>query len=112
MYKQNTVRPSTIRVNNSYIGEPLERKVDRMVNNKEPMKDPGTGLLYTERKEGVRPETDIRTDRFEIAIDATTKLEKKAKAERDERMGKKAKENMAKEQKTESGTQSADTTNN
>ena len=30
--------------------------------------------IYTEKKDGVQPEFDIRTDRFEIAIDAIDKI--------------------------------------
>lgn len=112
MYTINKASKTTIRINNSYRGERLERKVDRMINNKEPMKDPGVGLMYTERKEGIRPETDIRTDRFEIAIDAMEKATKIHTAARDERMGKTAKENMAKEAKNEGeGTSSTAATN-
>ena len=30
--------------------------------------------IYTEKKDGVQPEYDIRTDRFEVAIDAIDKI--------------------------------------
>ena len=30
--------------------------------------------IYTEKKDGVQPEFDIRTDRFEVAIDAIDKI--------------------------------------
>lgn len=58
-----------LKVNNSYEGEMLETKIERVTTLKEPITD-GAPLIYTERKDGVRPEFDIRTDRFEIAIDA------------------------------------------
>lgn len=45
-----------------------------MLNN-EPLKD-GAPLLYTERNQGVLPEFNIRTDRFELAVDAMDKATK------------------------------------
>ena len=62
------VYSTSINVNTSYEGETIEEKIERIINNKEPISD-ASPLLYTERKEGVRPEFDIRTDRFDIAID-------------------------------------------
>ena len=40
-------------------------------------------MLYTERKEGVRASTNIRTDRFEIAVEAADKIAKSCQARRD-----------------------------
>lgn len=60
---------TTISHNESYEGERLETKIERIVNNKEPITD-GAPIIYTERKDGVKPETNIRTDRFDIALDA------------------------------------------
>lgn len=65
-------------------GERIETKVDRIVHNNEPIKD-GAPLIYTERKKGVQPEFNIRTDRFEVAIDAMDKVAKSYKARREER---------------------------
>lgn len=69
MYKYKKPRTTTLRVNNSYAGETIEAKMKRVLNNKEPIKD-GAPLIYTERKDGVKPELDIRTDKWEIAADA------------------------------------------
>ena len=38
------------------------------------MEDGVFPTIYTEKKDGVRPEYDIRTDRFEVAIDAMDKI--------------------------------------
>ena len=65
-------------------GESIETKVNRIVNNKEPIKD-GAPLIYTERKEGVRQSTNIRTDRFEVAVEAMDKVSKSYKARREEK---------------------------
>lgn len=74
-YKTPHFRQSSLKYNVSKQGETLETKVERMVHNKEPIKD-GAPILHTERKEGVVPSTNIRTDRFEIAVDAATKIAK------------------------------------
>lgn len=34
--------------------------------------------IYTEKKDGVLPEYDIRTDRFEVALDAMDKINQSA----------------------------------
>lgn len=57
----------------TYEGETIEAKVNRIVNNREPITD-GAPIIYTERKDGVLPEYDIRTDRWDIAIDAMDKV--------------------------------------
>lgn len=47
-------------------GELIEEKVKRLTDEKSPIND-GAPIIYTERKDGVLPAHDIRTDRFEIA---------------------------------------------
>ena len=73
---------TNVQRNISTIGERLETKLDRIVNNKEPIKD-GAPLIYTERKEGVRASTNIKTDRWEVAVDATDKISKSYAARRE-----------------------------
>ena len=50
-------------------GEYIEEKVRRITENGEPIED-GAPIIYTERKDGVNPAYNIRTDRWEIAQDA------------------------------------------
>ena len=70
MYKRSIkIETTSIDVNDSLEGETLEQKIERVVNNGEPIKD-GAEIIYTDRESGVRPEYNIRTDRFEIAADA------------------------------------------
>jgi len=71
-------------INDSVEGEMLETKIERIVNNNEPIKD-GAPIIYTERKEGVRASTNIKTDRFEVAIEAMDKTQKSYKARREEK---------------------------
>ena len=59
-------------------------KVERITVNREPITD-GAPLIYTERKQGVLAGYDIRTDRFDIAIDAMDKVSKSNQAKREER---------------------------
>ena len=58
-----------------YEGETIEEKVRRLTTTNEPVSD-GVNLIYTEKKDGVRPEFNIRTDKWEIAQNAMTKAAK------------------------------------
>jgi hypothetical protein len=53
-------------------GERIEEKVARLFEENQPIND-GAPLIYTERKDGVLPAYDIRTDRFAIAQEAMEK---------------------------------------
>lgn len=82
MYKLPVIRKKGLKTNDSYEGESLPIKIQRLVKNKEPL-DGTVPLTYTERKEGVRPEMNIRTDRWEIAAEAMDKVTKSNLAKRD-----------------------------
>lgn len=69
----------------TYEGETIETKVNRIVNNGEPITD-GAPIIYTERKDGVLPEYDIRTDRWDIAIDAMDKVNMNRFAKRENKV--------------------------
>lgn len=84
MYNKPKFGTTKLNVNQSVVGETLETKIERILNNKEPIKD-GAPIIFTERKQGVLASTNIRTDRFEIAIDAMDKVDKSYKAKREER---------------------------
>lgn len=83
MYKYRKAKPTTLAVNKSYVGESIEQKVQRIITNKEPIKDTAP-ITYTERKEGVLPQYNIRTDRAELMVEATDKLSKQKLAKRQE----------------------------
>lgn len=87
MFKKQKETKTTIDVNTSYQGESIEAKVRRIVNNKEPITD-GAPLIYTERKDGVQPSYNIRTDRFEVAVEAMEGVSKAHIAKREQRAGK------------------------
>ena len=58
----------------TYEGESIEKKVARITLTKEPITDTAP-IIYTEKKDGVLPAYNIRTDRFDLAIDAYDKIE-------------------------------------
>lgn len=72
-----------LEVNQCVEGETLETKIERILNNNEPITD-SAPQIYTDRKDGVLPEYNIRTDRFEIAIEAMDKVNKTYRAKRQE----------------------------
>ena len=82
MYKVREREKSKFNVNNSTIGESIEQKVRRITETNEPIKD-GVEMIYTERKDKVLPQYNIRTDRFEIALDAFDKIAMSTRAHRD-----------------------------
>lgn len=90
-YERN-YRPRTrLKINTSKEGQTLEQKIELLVNNKE-KPDGSAALIYTPRVEGVVAAHDVRTNRLEIALDATTKIAKSFKAKRDQRHNPKPKE--------------------
>lgn len=99
MYRPSKAKASSIKVNEAYVGETIESKVSRILNNGEPIKD-GAPRIYTSREDGVRPEYDIRTDRFEVAIDAMDAVSRAHIAKREARI-EDAKKNMEVEKKSE-----------
>ncbi|MEM3714429.1 MAG: hypothetical protein QXF82_05715 [Nitrososphaeria archaeon] len=76
-----------------YEGESIENKVNRILINKEPITD-GAPLIYTKRADGVLPGYNIRTDRFEVAIDAMDKVSKSKLSKRMEYINKDSKPNV------------------
>lgn len=65
--------------NLTYLAEPREVKLRKIISGESSNMDDGVfPTIYTEKKDGVLPEYDIRTDRFEIAIDAMDKINQSA----------------------------------
>lgn len=61
--------------NLTYQAEPREVKLRKIIRGESnDMEDGVFPTIYTEKKDGVQPEFDIRTDRFEVAIDAIDKI--------------------------------------
>lgn len=82
--KKITIKPRrSFRIDETYEGETMETRVAKMLTNKEPI-ETTSPIIYTEKKKGVEPQYDIRTDRFEIAYAATDHIHKTAIAKREE----------------------------
>ncbi|AXH73495.1 MAG: hypothetical protein [Microviridae sp.] len=106
MYKVYPNKETSINRNKGYQGETIEGKVRRILSNKEPITD-GAPIIYTERKDGVLPSYNIRTDRFEVAVEAMQGISKQHIAKREGRAGKvvemtkKEEENITKGESTQ-----------
>lgn len=63
----------------TYRAKPREVKLREIISGESSnMEDGVFPTIYTEKKDGVLPEYDIRTDRFEVAIDAIDKINQSA----------------------------------
>lgn len=63
----------------TYQADPREVKLRKIISGEaNNMEDGVFPTIYTEKKDGVQPEFDIRTDRFEVAIDAIDKINQSA----------------------------------
>lgn len=63
----------------AYQAEPREVKLRKIFSGEaNNMEDGVFPTIYTEKKDGVQPEFDIRTDRFEVAINAIDKINQSA----------------------------------
>ena len=81
MYKQPHYRRSGLTRTVTRTGHPIERKVELMIENGEPIEQ-GGGLIYTPREDGVLPGYNMRTDRWDEALKATDKYNRSEIAKR------------------------------
>lgn len=72
-YKRLVKEKRLLHVNKTYKAESLMTKIRKMLANKEPIEDE-IETVYTNKKDGVMPAYDIRTDRWEIAQEAVGKM--------------------------------------
>lgn len=91
-----------LKINKTYEADPLEIKLAKIMTQNEPIETTTAPPIYTERKDGVLPDYDIRTDRFDIAIEM---VDKATRAHRASRMAKI--EDMKQEKKPETGVNTA-----
>lgn len=99
MYTRPKMPKTSIRNNKSYQGVPIERKVERMVNNGEGAESNGAQIMYTERQDGVQPEMNIRSDKWEHAVNARDHETKTELARRDREIGERTYDTMDDTQK-------------
>ena len=62
----NRIETEFEKAENHFIGESIEEKVRRVTADNTPV-EAISPMIYTERKDGVRPEYNIRTDKWDIA---------------------------------------------
>lgn len=85
----------------TYQGESIERKVQRIVEENEPIED-GAPIIFQERADGVKPEYNIRTDRWDVAIEAMDKVSAEELSKYTRSQGQPGEEiNLKKEQKAD-----------
>jgi hypothetical protein len=82
MYRPNRITRSGMTSVVTVEGETLEQKIERIVQNSEPITD-GAPEVFTERKDGVLSAYNIRTDRWEIACEAMDTVTGVMNAKRD-----------------------------
>ena len=71
MYQINKPTKTSINTNGNgttFIGQSIEEKMRRIVENKEPI-EKAMPIIYTPSNEEVQPAYNIRTDKWEVAID-------------------------------------------
>lgn len=78
---------------NIFEGESIEREVERLTTEKTPIESVSP-QIFTEAKDGVLPEYDIRTDRWDIAMEAMDAVAASYRAKR---------ENYQKQKENDSG---------
>lgn len=104
MYRKQKPTETTIRTNFSVEGESIETKMQRIMTANEPITD-GAEMIYTERKNGVDPACDPRTDKFVIAVESMEKVHQTKqgliKKKMEDREAKKIAEEARKNMKTE-----------
>ena len=67
--KRTKYTPTFIGSVETFEGESIEEKVAKLIENNEPITD-GAPIIFTEKKDGVLPQYDIRTDKWDIAQSA------------------------------------------
>lgn len=98
MYNRPRMPKTSIKVNKSYEGVPIERKMERMLNNGAEEAD-SAPIIYTERQDGIIPDMDIRTDKWEHAVEARDKDTKTELARRSREIGERTYDTMTDDQK-------------
>lgn len=84
MYKVPERGRTSISINKAREGEPMEKALQRMINNNEG-EAMGKDVIYTRPEDGVPYGTDIRGDKFEKAIANTDKVTAHVRAARDKK---------------------------
>lgn len=66
---------SVLKGGETFEGETIEERVRRITLTGEPIKD-GAPIIYTEKADGVLPQYNIKTDKWDVAVEALDLLAK------------------------------------
>lgn len=84
-FRKMTTSRQRLNTTEEFNGESIEQKVRRTMESGAPI-EAISPMLYTERKEGVRADTNIRTDKWDVAQQAMTTIADGMRTRRAERM--------------------------
>lgn len=84
-YKRKPYKRTSISNPSTLVAETIEETMVRVIEGNETI-DGEKELIYSERKHGVLAGYNMRTDKFEIAVEATTVIAKSEIAERKARI--------------------------
>lgn len=79
----------------AYEGKTIEQRCREMVESNEPIKDTSP-LIYTPKEKGVRPEYNVRADKWDIALEAMSAVNKEKIAKGKQPQGEKKEEETPK----------------
>lgn len=85
MRTTTTYFKSKLTTTEKFIGESLEDKVRRVTETNAPI-EAVSPMYYNERKDGVQPGTNIRTDKFDIALKAMDSIATGIRQKRNEKI--------------------------
>lgn len=83
IYSKSGRVKSDIKRECTQVGESLEEMIRRCTESNEPI-DSTAPMIYTEEADGVQPQFDPRSDRFDIALEAVDKYNKSMEAKKQE----------------------------
>lgn len=85
IYKKTRYAQTSLCTTEAFEGESIEEKVRRTTETKAPI-EAVSPMVYTERKDGVRKDTNIRTDKWDVAQQAMQSIADGVRTKRNERM--------------------------
>lgn len=91
IYSRTKWARTAMNTTEAFEGESIEEKIRRVTESNAPI-EAVSPMIYTERKEGVRADTNIRTDKWDLAQQAMDSIAVGVREKRAERMNAKTAE--------------------
>ena len=98
MYRKNQYQTSKQTGNQSYEAEQLKKEIARYMSNGDEL-DQSAPIIYTERKDGVINQYNIRRDKWDEAAEGMDKVAELNLLQREARRGEREYDNFSKEEK-------------